>query len=353
MESAVPAASRLVALDAARGLAVLGMIVAHVGVTRDLSWGDPGSWLSIANGRSSILFATLAGISIALMSGRQHPPAGQQLVTVRLRILVRAFVLFALGGLLTALGTDISVILQTYALLFACCLQFLTWTPRRLLLLAAAWAVIAPVVTVWLTHVIPDGCERSAENCSGAQITDLAVFGDYPGVVWMTFALTGLALGRSDLSAVTVRIRMLTAGVPLMLLGYGGGWLASSRGDVNASDWAQLRTAEPHSGTTFEIAGSLGFALTVLAVLLFTADRLRPLLFPIAAVGSVPLTAYAAHIVAIWVLGDSVPESDGNALLVVFLVLTVAAATIWVSTFGRGPLERLVTGISARAVRSN
>ncbi|MET9488204.1 heparan-alpha-glucosaminide N-acetyltransferase domain-containing protein [Nocardia sp. NPDC006630] len=76
-ESAAPAASRLVALDVARGLAVLGMIVAHVGVTRDLAWADPGSWLSIANGRSSILFATLAGMSLALMSGRERPPAGQ------------------------------------------------------------------------------------------------------------------------------------------------------------------------------------------------------------------------------------------------------------------------------------
>ncbi|WP_327144708.1 DUF418 domain-containing protein [Nocardia sp. NBC_01327] len=351
-ESSAPAAARLVALDVARGLAVLGMIVAHIGVTRDLAWGDPGSWLSIANGRSSILFATLAGISIALMSGRERPPSGQQLVAVRLRILVRALLLFAIGGLLTALGTDISVILQTYALLFACCLPFLTWTPRRLLLLAAGWAVVAPALTVWLAQVIPGGCDSSAETCSGAQITDLAVLGDYPGVVWMTFALVGLALGRSDLGSTTVRVRMLATGVGLMLLGYGGAWLASGKADAEASEWAQLLTAEPHSGSTFEIAGSLGFGLVLLGTLLFTVDRLRPLLFPIAAVGSVPLTAYAAHIVAIWILGDSVPESEGNVLLVVFLVFTVAAATIWVSTFGRGPLERLVTGISTRAVRS-
>lgn len=271
---------------------------------------------------------------------------------MRLRILLRALLLFAIGGLLTALGTDVSVILQTYALLFACSLPFLTWTPRRLLLLAAGWAVVVPALTVWLVQVIPGGCDGSAETCSGAQITDLAVLGDYPGVVWMTFALVGLALGRSDLGSTAVRVRMLAAGIALMLLGYGGAWLASGTGDVSTSDWAQLLTAEPHSGSTFEIAGSLGFGLAVLGVLLFTVDRLRPLLFPIAAVGSIPLTAYAAHIVAIWALGDSVPESDGNALLAVFLVLTVAAATIWVSTFGRGPLERLVTGISMRAVRS-
>src|SRR5689334_14304976 len=144
------AASRIAAIDAARGLAVLGMITVHVGVLRDPAWTDPGSWLGVASGRSSILFATLAGVSIALLSGRRHPPSGAELVSVRLRILVRALVLFALGGLLTMMESGISVILQTYALLFACCLPFLNWSPRRLLLLAAGWAVVAPALTVAL-----------------------------------------------------------------------------------------------------------------------------------------------------------------------------------------------------------
>lgn len=342
-------APRILAIDTARGLAVLGMITVHVGVTRGLAWGDPGSWLAVAHGRSSILFATLAGVSIALLSGREHPPTGSTLVAVRLRILVRAFILFALGGALTALGTEISVILQTYALLFACCLPFLSWKPRRLLMLAAGWAVVAPIATVWLGTVLPSSCDSGAENCSGAQITDLAVLGDYPGLVWITFALTGLALGRSDLMSTVVRTRMVAAGAALMVTGYGTAWLVSGLANPTESQWAQLLTAEPHSGTTFEIAGSLGVALTVFAVLLFTVDRLRPLVFPIAAVGSIPLTAYSAHIIAVWLLGDTARDSSGNTLLAIFVAITIATATIWVLAFGRGPLERLMAWISHRA----
>ncbi|WP_157355242.1 heparan-alpha-glucosaminide N-acetyltransferase domain-containing protein [Nocardia terrae] len=342
-------ASRIAAIDAARGLAVLGMITVHVGVLREPVWTDPGSWLSVAWGRSSILFATLAGVSIALLSGRQHPPAGPELVSARLRILVRALVLFALGGLLTMLGSGISVILQTYALLFACCLPFLTWSPRRLLILAAGWAVIAPPLTVWLGQLLPSGCDPTAATCSGAQVTDLAITGDYPGLVWITFALTGLALGRCDLAARTTRVRLLAAGVPMMIFGYGGAWLLGLFDTPDPTEWTQLRTAEPHSGSTFEIIGSLGFALTVIGVLLFTVDRLRPILFPIVAVGTLPLTVYSAHVIAVRLLGDAATAPTGNVLLAIFLAVTVAASVVWVLTLGRGPLERGMSWIVTRA----
>jgi uncharacterized membrane protein YeiB len=57
--------------------------------------------------------------------------------------------------------------------------------------------------------------------------------------------------------------------------------------------------ASPHSGTTFEIAGSVGVALVVIAVCLALADRLPRVLFPLAAVGSMALSAYVGGIVAV------------------------------------------------------
>ncbi|OUD84500.1 hypothetical protein BC477_16790 [Clavibacter michiganensis subsp. michiganensis] len=68
--------ARLRGIDAARGLAVLGMMAAHVAVPRTLELDEPATWLAITDGRSSILFATLAGLSIALMSGRERPVDG-------------------------------------------------------------------------------------------------------------------------------------------------------------------------------------------------------------------------------------------------------------------------------------
>ena len=99
--------SRIVGIDVARGLAVLGMFGAHIGVTTPWDWTDPSTWLDVVNGRSSILFATLAGVSIAILSGRDHPVDGADLRAARIRILVRAAAIFLLGALLELLGTNV------------------------------------------------------------------------------------------------------------------------------------------------------------------------------------------------------------------------------------------------------
>src|SRR5690606_26645416 len=52
-------------IDLARGLAVFGMFAAHLLVTAPcFSWSDPGTWTAAVHGNSSILFATLAGVSL-------------------------------------------------------------------------------------------------------------------------------------------------------------------------------------------------------------------------------------------------------------------------------------------------
>jgi uncharacterized membrane protein len=118
---------RVVGLDVARALAVFGMLGAHVGVTDDLEL-SPSTWLDIVWGRSSILFAVLAGTSVALLSGRTFPVTGDDLVRARTRILVRAAWVFLIGGVLDALGADLDVILCVYAVLFVLALPFLQWS---------------------------------------------------------------------------------------------------------------------------------------------------------------------------------------------------------------------------------
>lgn len=70
-----PSTGRLIGIDLARGLAVFGMYAAHVGP--DPSAGGPlGFVLELARGRSSALFALLAGFSLVLITGRPHPGPG-------------------------------------------------------------------------------------------------------------------------------------------------------------------------------------------------------------------------------------------------------------------------------------
>ncbi|MGQ7297505.1 heparan-alpha-glucosaminide N-acetyltransferase domain-containing protein [Quadrisphaera sp. KR29] len=211
---------RLAGVDLARGVAVLGMFAAHAAAAPTLLAADPATWGGVVHGRSSILFATLAGVSVALMTGRTTPPGDGEVVAARVRVLVRAACLFGLGGLLQLVSTPVAVILEHYAVLLVLCVPVLRWRPRRLLLAAAAVALLAPSLRVLL---------QAAEGASswlgyGGQLGALALEGPYPVLVWAAFVLAGLAVGRCDLGAARVRRALVVGGVALAVLGYGASW---------------------------------------------------------------------------------------------------------------------------------
>ena len=139
---------RVVALDIARGLAVLGMAAAHtVSLPGEIRLNDPSTWVEIVSGRSSILFAVLAGISIAIMTGRTRIPADTEIGRLRLQLVARGLVIFAIGLALELLGTSIAVILTFYGAVYAVAILFIGVRVRNLLIWAAVLAVAGPALT--------------------------------------------------------------------------------------------------------------------------------------------------------------------------------------------------------------
>lgn len=98
-----------------------------------------------------MLFVVLAGVSIALLSGGTNPARGEGAHRAVTRIAVRAVLLAPLGLLLTALGTDVEVILTYYALFFLLALPALRLRTRALVSLAAMLAVLGPLAS-YLLH---------------------------------------------------------------------------------------------------------------------------------------------------------------------------------------------------------
>jgi uncharacterized membrane protein YeiB len=348
---------RITGLDVARGLAVLGMFAAHLRLGRDLG-PDPSTWWALTNGRPSILFATLAGVSVALLTGRTTPPTGPDLTRARLRIFIRALWVFAIGWFLEALNTFVAVILGVYAVLFLLVLPFLRWPVRRLLLLAGVVAVAGPPLLVVLGQLLTEA------GVAEQEVAFLAVTGYYPALLWIAFVLVGLAIGRLDLGTSQVRRRLAVVGAVAAVVGYGLGWLTTTMlAGGRASDgpeegfgqppgeWqiAWLTGAQPHSGTTYEILGSTGVAVLVIVGCLVLADRLPALIAPVAAVGALALSVYTTHVVALWVLMDVAPErTQGLATWLWFAVAAVLGAWLWRRLIGRGPLEWLLTWTSSR-----
>lgn len=362
--AALTSASRVTGIDVARALAIIGMIGAHVGYAPDIFWSDPSTWGGVIHGRSAILFAVLAGVSIALVSGgtRGVAGAGLDIRKVRLSLVGRGIFIFAVGVVLEALGTSVSVILGIYGVLFVLAAVFVDWRRRWLLITAGVLALGGPSLLVVLRAVSGGG--------DGDALTIFA-YSMYPPLVWLVFVMAGVVVARSDVRRMRTALATTAAGVLLAVVGYAVGIgitpADDAYDDVASADedyGSYVReglTGEvfleegfgvyEHSGGTMEIIGSGGFALAVtgLCLLTFRARLLRRLVVPIAALGSMPLTAYAAHIVAIRLLTDPWDYLEDNQTWLIFVISLVLGCTLWALLWGRGPLERL-TGWAARAL---
>lgn len=347
---AISGPARLQGIDLARGLAVLGMLAAHLVALPTWDWRDPATWTDIVNGRSSILFATLAGVSIGLVSGGSRPlPVGPALARARRALAARAALLWVIGLALIATHVPVFVILPAYALLFLLAVPLLRLRARTLWVLAGVLALVTP----WLQPVVDALPLWRGEP--GAVLV-LVVGWHYPAPIWATFLVAGLAAARSDLTAPRTPVALLAAGggVAALAAALDAVTGIGSRGD--GSFLATVLSARPHSGGLLEVAGSGGFALAVVGLCLLACrlDAVAAVSFPLRAVGSMPLTAYTGQIlvwavVAAVALGD-VGDLDGMrglGLFWAFAIGTVAFCTLWAMRWGRGPLESLV----ARVVR--
>lgn len=343
---------RIAGVDLARGLAVIGMLAAHLLYTPDEArWDDPASWMTVVDGRSSILFAMLAGLSMGLVTGAERPL--DELRPARSRLAWRAGILWLIGVLLILTGVPVYVILPAYAILFLLALPFLRLQARTVLALALALGLAMPLVQPLLDDL------PIWQSAVGADLA-AAIGWAYPFPVWIAFVLAGLGLARLGVRRRAVQWAMLGGGLAAATLGYGLMALGSPQGY-----WTRVWTAAPHSSGLGEVIGSGGFAVAVLGACLLLCTRAegRTTVFgwialPLRATGAMPLSAYVGQLliwalVAAIVLGDS-GDLYGFRALEPFWPMTigiVAGCTLWALLLGRGPLEWLTERLVRLLVR--
>lgn len=437
---------RISGLDVARALAIMGMIGAHVGAIPDFDPTVPLSYLSIVHGNSSILFAVLAGVSIALVTGRTRLPDPADLPRLRMALLGRGAAIFLIGLALEMLGTMVAVILTFYGALYIASLPVLRWNRRRLVLVALGIALLGPVLVTAATML--------SLSSYGAGAT-LVLTGVYRFTTWAPLMLIGMAIGRTDLSRARVAAAIAGIGALVCAVAHGlalvatlslgalspdlaaqlrpgsmsSSWSSSSSastsvidedgtsssgssvyddgtvpaesvdmtgmvcyppmpgdplvlcgteedlvGPSESSSWSSgsvtgweaypqslqdqsplptlvsaLVSTSPHSGGTLEIFASGGLALLVIGLCLLIGRPLRWVLLPLSAMGSMPLTAYSLHIVAILAIGGPMSFISSNGIWLALVLGLLALCTLWAALLGRGPLERLTAWAARRS----
>lgn len=346
-------AGRIAGIDLARGLAVIGMLAAHLYALPALDLLRPATWGGIADGRSSILFALLAGVSIALVTGGRTPVRGDARSVAARRLVVRAIVLWVIGILLVLTGVPVYVILPAYAILFLLAVPLIGASGPVLLALAAVLGLVMPWVLP-LLNALP------VWTRPGANELFLGLGWAYPFPVWVAFIVAGMAIGRSDLRAASTAVVLLSVGLALAAVaGIVGTLLATRPLDPYL---AQVLSTEPHGSGVLEVIGSGGVAAAVLGACLLVCriPLLASVLLPLRAVGSMPLTAYVGQIVAWAVVAaltiGQVSDLEGFRALHPFwpfVIGTLVFATAWALLRGRGPLESLVAWLVRWAVPSS
>ncbi|RRR87547.1 DUF418 domain-containing protein [Streptomyces sp. RP5T] len=386
-ESAVPASprpstGRLVGVDLARALAVFGMYVVHIGPPLSATHGVAGWIRYMADGHSSILFATLAGFSLMLLAGSREPKTGLAGRQAKARIAIRAVVLLALGSAM-AMEYGGVIILGFYGVYFLLALPLVRLRARTLAITAAVLALVTPQLAFALNALLSPSAQQSINaydplrRLSEVGVLDLLLTGFYPALTWMSFVIAGMALGRLDLSSGTVQRRLAVLGAALTSTAYGMSLLLAGKGALRslAEDGPSsggsgaaaldsgslpdmpaslLLTAGPHSGTTFDIIGSVGVAILVVVGATVAMDRLprlRRLAKPVIAVGTMSLTAYVGHFLAQSAL--SLPAGTGTQQswlpLLMFVLGATVFAAVWSRFFRRGPLEYLLNAATRPA----
>jgi uncharacterized membrane protein YeiB len=370
-DNAVPRRERLLGVDAARGVALLGMLAVHVFETLR-SDQSPSHTQEYVAGHALATFVLLAGVSLALVTGRgpgrtrrsRWPDAA-----TAASLAVRAALIGLLGLVLNVTDPPADVILPYYGAMFLLAVPLVRLGSRTLTAVGASLVVLAPLVVLASFDTdLPTDEPTVTTLVHPVQLAaTLLVSGSYPVVEYMAFICVGLVLGRLDLSDARVATRLAGGGAvlavaswwgsSLLLFQLGGlthlrdaapsGLTAEQAANVilwdpdTTTTWWWLAERAPYTVTPLRMLHDLGVATAVLGccLLLTRVRRSTRLMRPLIAAGSMTLTLYTLHIL---VLDTDVLEDHPITLYVLMVLGALSLAVAWMRTHARGPLEGLV-----------
>lgn len=306
---------RILGLDIARGLAILGMIYLHL--------GHP-LWQTkvILSGLPAALFAVIAGVTMMLIwTNASARATSQAQATTQAHTTQTIAKLAARGALITLIGLALLPAggeIQVVLVVLGATMLATAWVPPLPTGAKVALLLIATAAATWRYALL-----------------ELPL--PYPHLAWVAYILAGMILfdvyvgkdgtGAGGVTKITTAIAFLAAAIGFYL-----------RFQTDLPGWAR---ATGHTGVLGEIVLSIAVAAIVLHLSLIVGRRVRAT-NPLVALGSMALTVYILHVLsALWWQTHVSLHSDMWAAA--FIAAFLAFAWAW-KKLAAGPARKLFAG---------
>lgn len=350
---------RIVGIDVARALAVIGMIIVNFKIVL----GDNGlNWIkyivNIFDGKAAATFVVLAGIGLALMTNTAIKNNDKEKLKIaRIRIVKRAIFLFLIGTSYISIWP--ADILHFYGIYMLITVLFLTSSKKNILLSGVLLIIVYPILMLFWDYETGWNFNSLAYQdlwTVNGFIRNLFYNGFHPVIPWAAFMLIGYWFGKQDLnnskfvkkafwisSAIFTGIQLLSYTIILIL----------SEGNYETKKvLTDILGTHPMPPLPLYMFNGITIAITIISACILIAKRFEKniIIDALNKTGQLALTFYVAHvIIGMGIVETISPEKTGTYSVefsliyaLVFSLLCILFAVIWRKYKNSGPLESLM-----------
>jgi uncharacterized protein len=352
-----PSTDRVIDLDVARAVALIGVVVMNYHGYLILRGGPIGQsvinhvfdpWMGPLSTRFAATFVLIAGMGITLMTNRGRLSGDRMRRSAdRWTLVRRGFLLYCFGFFVEWFWSG--TILFFYGAYFVVGALLFMLRIRWLVLIGLLAAIAAAAIQWWdferdgSTSWLLQGWYTQGPYRSPRRLLfDTFVNGTHPLLPWLAFLCAGMVIGRYLPLQASLRRRLAVLGVAMVAYSY---LVRFAFADTPLR--IRLLATDPFSRSLNYTVCALGSAITAVCVIGWIAEATSTtrVTRALAAAGRTTLTIYMAHVLVFnavvtrWHLIRPAGLDVALGFAGAFWVVAIIAAAWWQRRFGIGPAE--------------
>jgi uncharacterized membrane protein YeiB len=354
---------RIIGIDVARALAVIGMIFVNFKVV----FGEHGRpWVeyvaSIFDGKAAATFVVLAGVGLALMTNSAINHRDKTKIKgVRIRIAKRALFLFILGISYIAIWP--ADILHFYGIYMAITMVLLTRKENTILIAGIAIILVYPIILTFLNYETGwhfDTLDYQDFWTFKGFIRNLFFNGFHPVIPWTAFMLFGYWFGKQDLhnDKFVKKIFWMSTiiFISIQVVSYLSISILSEGNQEAVLELTEILGTKPMPPLPIYMLNGIAIAFALISGCILLGRKFENsfIIDALNKTGQLALTFYVAHVIIGMGIIDLINPSKTKSYsiefsviyAIVFSLLCIVFAVIWKKYYNSGPLEWVMRKIA-------